>query len=229
MRGLESRGLCLHILGGPEQNGEPHFSKEQQVVGKLPGAHLTRGPAVGSGNKHGKVPEAPGPGSENRLGACSDLGLLDKQLGWWPRIPAMGEGSASSSTCHSRLLATPRLPLPAQVTGSEARGGWEGRPGGGNGPADSRERPPWALPRGPSQAAGWGQAGTGPSVPRTHKGSRVTPPSPRGRRAGRSGGDRMRSWVGESPTQGGRAGTPSTRLPLGAPAAYQALNQTFVR
>lgn len=226
---MESRGLCLHILGEPEQNGEPHFSKEQHVVGKLPGAHLTRGPAVGSGNKHGKVPEAPGPGSENRLGACSDLGLLDKQLGWWPRIPAMGEGSASSSTCHPRLLAMPRLPLPAQVTGSEARGGWEGRPGGGNGPADSRERPPWALPRGPSQAAGWGQAGTGPSVPRTHKGSRVTPPSPRGRRAGRREGDRMRSWVGESPTRGGRAGTPSTRLPLGAPAAYQALNQTFVR
>lgn len=179
-RGLESRGLCLHILGEPEQNGEPHFSKEQQVVGKLPGAHLTRGPAVGSGNKHGKVPEAPGPGSENRLGACGDLGLLDKQLGWWPRIPAMGEGSASSSICHPRLLAMPRLPLPAQVTGSEARGGWEGRPGGGNRPADSRERPPWALPRGPSQAAGWGQAGTGPSVPRTHTGSRVTPPSPRG-------------------------------------------------
>lgn len=45
------RGLCFHTLGEPEQDGEPHFPSEQQVVGKLPGAHLTRGPEVGSGDK----------------------------------------------------------------------------------------------------------------------------------------------------------------------------------
>lgn len=53
-------GLCLHILGEPQKSGEPHFPSELQVSGKLPGAHLTRGPEAGSGNKHGKAPEAPG-------------------------------------------------------------------------------------------------------------------------------------------------------------------------
>lgn len=49
------RGLCLHILGEPQQSGEPRFALEQQVVGKLPGAHLTQGPEGDSGNKPGKL------------------------------------------------------------------------------------------------------------------------------------------------------------------------------
>lgn len=57
------RGLCLHILGEPQQSGEPRFPLEQQVFGKLPGAHLTQGPEGDSGNKPGKA-EAPETGSE---------------------------------------------------------------------------------------------------------------------------------------------------------------------
>lgn len=77
---VDMRGLCLHIWGEPGQSREPHFPSEQQVVGKLLGAHLTRGPETGSGNKRRLVLEAPGTGSENRLPACSNTGLLDKQL-----------------------------------------------------------------------------------------------------------------------------------------------------
>lgn len=30
------RDLCLHILGEPQQSGEPRFPLEQQVVGETP-------------------------------------------------------------------------------------------------------------------------------------------------------------------------------------------------
>lgn len=43
------RDLCLSLLGEPEQNGEPHFPPERQVVRKLPGTQLTWGPEVGQG------------------------------------------------------------------------------------------------------------------------------------------------------------------------------------
>lgn len=74
------RGFCFHILGEPGQNREPHFPSEQQVVGKLPGVHLSRGPEGDPGNRHGTDLEAPRTESENRLQTGGNTGLLDKQL-----------------------------------------------------------------------------------------------------------------------------------------------------
>lgn len=53
--GVDVRGLCFHILGEPGQSREPHFPSEQEVVGKLPGVHLSRGPEGIQGTDMGQI------------------------------------------------------------------------------------------------------------------------------------------------------------------------------
>ena len=108
---LGNTGTQAHPGNGFPSGGSqrrPHSSKDQQAVGKLPGACLTRGPAAGLRNKHGKVPQASG--SENRPGAG-----LQQPLGQTAELVARhsscGGGCTSSSAGCPGFLGVAR-PLP---------------------------------------------------------------------------------------------------------------------
>lgn len=118
--GVDVRDLCLPILGEPQQSGEPRFPLEQQVVGKLPGAHLTQGPEGDSGNKPGKV-EAPETGSEQTPPWGLQLQPPDKQLSCvlnfqlWGR-PGSGQcGGRAPKLINRPLQVLGLLPLPSQA------------------------------------------------------------------------------------------------------------------
>lgn len=192
----------------------PHSSKDQQAVGKLPGACLTRGPAAGLGNKHGKVPQAPGSEDRLRAGLQRPPGQTAELVA---RHSSHGGGCTSSSAGRPRLLGVP-LPLPwLWSPGQKSEEARRAAPEEERGPQTPGQGCPGLCPGDPRSA--WGQAGTGPSVPRTHTGPRVTLHSP---------GEDVQVRVGGTPTWGGRTGAPSTRLPLGAPAADQELKHNSV-
>lgn len=192
----------------------PHSSKDQQAVGKLPGACLTRGPAAGLGNKHGKVPQAPGSEDRLRAGLQRPPGQTAELVA---RHSSRGGGCTSSSAGRPGLLGVP-LPLPwLWSPGQKLEEARRAAPEEERGPQTPGQGCPGLCPGDPRSA--WGQAGTGPSVPRTHTGPRVTLHSP---------GEDVQVRVGGTPTWGGRTGAPSTRLPLGAPAADQELKHNSV-
>lgn len=192
----------------------PHSSKDQQAVGKLPGACLTRGPAAGLGNKHGKVPQAPGSEDRLRAGLQRPPGQTAELVA---RHSSRGGGCTSSSAGRPGLLGVP-LPLPwLWSPGQKSEEARRAAPEEERGPQTPGQGCPGLCPGDPRSA--WGQAGTGPSVPRTHTGPRVTLHSP---------GEDVQVRVGGTPTWGGRTGAPSTRLPLGAPAADQELKHNSV-
>lgn len=120
--GVDVRGFCFHILGEPGQSREPHFPSEQQVVGKLPGVHLSRGPEGDPGTRHGTELEVPRIGSENRLQTGSNTGLLDKQLSW-AEHSSRGGGRSGSWGCLPSLLRPRSEGQKSEEAGSGAVGG----------------------------------------------------------------------------------------------------------
>lgn len=158
-------------FGGSQRR--PHSSKDQQAVGKLLGACLTRGPAAGLGNKHGKVPQASGSENGPSTGLQRPPGQTAELVA---RHSSRGGGCTSSSASCPRLLVVP-LPLPQPwPLGQKSEKARRVAPEEERGPQTPGRGCPGLCPGDPRRA--WGQAGTGPSVLRTHTGARMTLRSP---------------------------------------------------